>query len=107
MSMKDTNVEKVLRLIAKDSNSWVGIYRIFEVIENDIGALTKYDWVTKTNIKRFTHSANSVTVSGDEARHGKETNEPPKNPMSISEAKAFISQIIHSWLNEKIERKNG
>jgi hypothetical protein len=72
----DAAVSKVLRLLSDtDAVSWVGLYRIHEVIEADVGgqrSIQKIGWTSPEDLKRFKHSANSVQVGGDEARHGKE-----------------------------------
>ncbi len=101
----DASVAKAMRLLAApDHKSWVGMYRIYEVIEADVGSestLKKRGWGSAQDLKRFKHSANSVTVAGDSARHGKEVEQPPKNPMSIDEAAAYLNYALQSWLLSK------
>lgn len=101
----DAAVAKALRLHAEDdAKSWVGLYRIYEVVEADVGgqeALKKLSWGSTRDLRRFKHSANSVTVAGDCARHGKELEQPPKNPMTIHEAAAYVGYIVQSWLASK------
>lgn len=98
-------VAKVIRLIAApDSRTWVGLYRIYEVLESDVGgqaALVQKSWGSATDQDRFKHSANSVTVAGDNARHGKEHNAPPKNPMTIEEASVYVDGLLRGWLVSK------
>lgn len=91
-------------LAAPDHKSWVGMYRIHEVIEADVGserALIKRDWGSEKDLKRFKHSANSVAVAGDSARHGREVEQPPKHPMSVDEAAAYLNYVLQSWLSSK------
>ncbi|OQX10169.1 MAG: hypothetical protein BWK80_46020, partial [Desulfobacteraceae bacterium IS3] len=100
----DDNVATVLRLIGSKGSDWVNLYRIFEVIQKDVGRTDKIvsnGWATETSLKRFKHTANSPTSIGDEARHGKEPTSPPAKPMGIHEAKSFIENIIHNWFNSK------
>lgn len=105
LAVIDTSVAKAMRLLAEpDHKSWVGMYRIHEVIEADIGsehALKKRGWGSSQDLKRFKHSANSVTVAGDSARHGKEVEQPPRHPMSIDEAAAYLNYVLQSWLSSK------
>jgi hypothetical protein len=80
------------------------MYRIHEVIEHDLGgenAMKKKGWGSANDLKRFKHSANSVNVGGDEARHGKEIQDPPKNPMSVEEADAYLQYVVQAWLTSK------
>lgn len=105
VSARDTAVSKVLRLLSDpDAASWVGLYRIHEVIEADVGgqhSMQKMGWVSSEDLKRFKHSANSVQVGGDAARHGKEQHLPPKNPLTLSEAASYLTYVLHTWLASK------
>ena len=101
----DENVAKVLRLLGNVGYDWVNLYRIYEVMEEDVGGISKITqegWATETAIRRFKHTGNSVGAIGDEARHGIETTQPPKNPMTFSEAKSLIETIVHNWLRSKV-----
>lgn len=101
----DTAIAKVLRLLsASDAMTWVGFYRIHEVIEDDVGGQHKLDkqgWGSADDLRRFKHSANSVQVGGDKSRHGKEPQVPPKNPMTLAEAEAYAKYIVQAWLASK------
>lgn len=105
LAMNDAAVTKAMRLFAApDVKTWVGLYRLHEVIEADVGgehALGKRDWGSRHDLKRFKHSANSVKVAGDTARHGKEQEQPPSNPMALDEAVAYVNYVLHAWLASK------
>lgn len=95
-------VAKVLRLLdAPDSVTWSGLYRIYEVVENDAGGLGNKPWCSAAEVARFKRSANSVSASGDQARHGSEQATPPANPMTLPEAEAFWRYVIQAWLADK------
>jgi len=101
----DSAVAKAMRLLAApDVGTWVGFYRIYEVIEDDVGGesgLRQYGWAPESERRRFKHSANSVAAAGDDARHGKELTQAPVSPMSIEEAKAYVNYLLHAWLASK------
>jgi len=105
LALRDGAVAKAMRLLAAaDVHSWVGLYRLYEVVEGDIGgesALKDQGWGSATDLKRFKHSANSVSVGGDIARHGKELTVPPPNPMSLEEASAYVTYLVSAWLSAK------
>jgi hypothetical protein len=105
LAAEDAAIAKVLRLLsAQDAMTWVGLYRIHEVIEDDVGGQHKFEkegWGSADDLRRFKHSANSVEVGGDKARHGKEPQVPPKNPMTLAEAEAYVRYIIQAWLAGK------
>ena len=105
LALVNDSVARVMGLLAKaDAFTWVGLYRIHEVIEADLGgekALIKRGFGSALQLKRFKHSSNSVAVAGDSARHGKELTTPPKNPMSLDEAKAYVMYALQAWFNAK------
>lgn len=101
----DAAVAKAMRLVATpDFKTWVGLYRLHEVIEADVGGehtLKRCGWGSARDLKRFKHSANSVKVAGDAARHGRELEHVPTNPMSIEEAAAYVRYVLQAWLGSK------
>jgi hypothetical protein len=105
LSGADTAVAKALRLLgAPDVMTWVGLYRLHEVIEAEVGGqhtLEKMGWGSAQDLRRFKHSANSVQVGGDHARHGKEPQTPPTKPMTLAEAEAYVRYIVQAWLAGK------
>ncbi|WP_273082296.1 hypothetical protein [Stenotrophomonas nitritireducens] len=103
-ALSDSAVAKAIRLFGAGAEPWVDLYRILEVIMQDVGgieSIASRGWVTKSKIELFKRTANSVTATGDESRHGAERTIPPKDPMMLSEAKSIISILLHSWLQEK------
>jgi len=104
LGLLDTQVAKALRLFGASEYDWVSLYRLYEVIEQDVGGPEKIankKWATIASIKRFKHTANSPTSTGDTSRHGKETTSPPKHPMDLGEARALVELILHRWLRVK------
>jgi len=74
------------------------------MVESDIGGekkLVKMGWGSTHQLKRFKHSANSVAVAGDSARHGRELGDPPRDPMSIDEAIAYCKYLLQAWFDSK------
>ncbi len=92
---------RALRLRDKTSLSWTELYRLFEVIVDGAGgaeAIVEAQWASRTQLRRFKHSANSVVVAGDEARHGVEPTSPPSDAMTISEARSLVDILLARWL---------
>ncbi|HHX68456.1 MAG TPA: hypothetical protein GX708_10445 [Gallicola sp.] len=106
LGLKDKNVQKALRLYGMGNLDWVNLYRLYEVIEDDLNRYSSKNvvqrgWATQKSIKRFKHTANSPGAIGDDSRHGKEYTKPPKNPMSLNEAHTLVEFIFHNWLRYK------
>jgi hypothetical protein len=105
LALSDTTVSKALRLFGKTRNDhdWVSLYRIYEVVKKDVGTQLMYDkgWATEAAITNFTRTANHPDAAGDDARHGATNDQPPPNPMALSEARALIELLLHRWLDHK------
>ena len=64
---KSEAVAKVLRLIAGEVLDWVNLYRILEIIAEDVGgpdAIASAGWATKGSLRLFKHTANSPGALG-------------------------------------------
>jgi hypothetical protein len=55
-------------------------------------------WVSKNELERFRHTANSYKILGAEARHARDRFDPPKNPMTFAEADRFVRKLIREWV---------
>ena len=92
---------RALRLRDKSPLSWTDLYRLFEVIVDRVGGaevIATEGWASRTQLRRFKHSANSVSVAGDSARHGVEPTAPPADAMTISEARSLVDILLARWL---------
>jgi hypothetical protein len=106
---RDPLVAKALRLRDEHSLNWVELYRIYEVIESDVGSsqMIKLGWITKARLKQFTHTANSVAAAGDASRHGRERTAPPPTPLPLREGRALIDVLLLAWLTWKVSQRSG
>jgi hypothetical protein len=104
VALKSDAVTKVFRVFAGGTLDWVNLYRVLEIVVADVGgpdAIDANGWATKSSMKLFKHTANSPGALGPNARHGAETTQPPRQPMTISEARALVNCIVHAWLRSK------
>ncbi len=103
LALRDPVVEKALRLRSSPTRDWSDLYRLYEIVEHDVGSQTiiQNGWASRSEITRFARSADSVTAAGDAARHGVERQEPPPKPISLAEASRLIDRILERWLLTK------
>lgn len=96
-------VGRVLLILARqDALDWYDLYKIHEIIRRVIEPqkLDKLEWTTKARDRAFTVSADRYEVSGDAARHAVDSrSEPPKQTMTITEGRDYISNLVVSWLD--------
>ena len=103
LALQHEVVARALRLRNADDLEWVDLYRLYEVIESDT-PLTNMEakgWITGRQVRRFKRTANSQKIVGDKARHGKDPYDPPKDPMTFSEARSMVDNLIKVWLRDK------
>jgi hypothetical protein len=109
LAEEDEIVKNVFRQFRDFEHNWINLYKVYEIVQNDAGKKNKIDrieqWITKKKISQFTHTANSQSAIGDDARHGVDRNDPPKEPMSLYEADALIMTLLQKWLQWKCEQQ--
>jgi hypothetical protein len=84
--------------------TWINMYKVYEVISDDLGGehkLKNVNWVDKSDIDRFTGTAQSRQLIGDDARHAKAKYIGPNKPMNIQEAKILIKTLMNAWIDSK------
>lgn len=109
LAEEDEIVKNVFRQITDFEHNWINLYKVYEIVNKDAGKKNKIDrieqWITKDKIRQFKHTANSKSAIGDDARHGVDHNDPPKEPMSLYEADALIMTLLQKWLEWKCEQQ--
>jgi hypothetical protein len=99
---RNPEIARALRLRNAQKLMWTDLHRLYEVLRAEVGgdaAIVKSGWTSKSQIERFTRSADSVAVAGDDARHGVERMQPPAKPMTLSQARSFIDALLGKWLD--------
>ena len=104
LAEEDEIVKNVFRQITDFEHNWINLYKVYEIVNKDAGKKKIQQW-TKDKIGDFKRTANSQKAIGDDARHGVDDNDPPKEPMSLSEAKALIMTLLQKWLLWKCEQQ--
>ncbi|MBD0310580.1 MAG: hypothetical protein ICV80_21520, partial [Microcoleus sp. T1-bin1] len=105
LAEEDEIVKNVFRQITEFEPNWINLYKVYEIVKKDAGKKKIEQWIIKDKIRQFKHTANSQSAIGDDARHGVDHNDPPKEPMSLSEAKALIMTLLQKWLQWKCEQQ--
>ena len=110
LGTSNDGIAKVYRLIALKGDDWVNLYRIFELIRDDVGGeseIKALGWASGNKIDLFRGAANHPGVSGDDARHGVLASPPPSRSMDLPQARTFIKGLVHAWLEYKIIKINS
>ena len=102
LNIADEKMKKVLYFRAQPEN-WVNLYKVYEAIIDDVTTQEFEKWMGKKHISLFTHTANSLSATKGEGRHGKESNQPPQEPMKLFEAKNFIHKSMEIWKKHRLD----
>lgn len=102
---KHPEVGEVLDLLGHpDGPTLSNLYKIFEVIRDDVGGekgLVSSGLSDKPTMSAFTATANRADISGDDARHVRGPKDPPKRSMTQEEAREFVRGLCDRWMKTK------
>jgi hypothetical protein len=84
---------------ADPAPDWSDLYKVHEILLDNVPDFYKRGWVTKDQISTFTASANRKEVSGDLARHARLKGDAPKRTMTLVEARQLIFGLVTRWLD--------
>ena len=103
LALREETVARALRMLSRDT-SWSDLYKVYEIVRHDVGGrkgITEKRWASRNQIDRFTGTADSWDVLGENARHGVQRRDPPPNPMGLEEARSLVRTIVVLWLGSK------
>lgn len=84
--------------------SWINLYKIYEIIRDDIGDKEIIKILSKNELSRFTGTAQSREQIGDDARHAAKKFIRHPQPMTIKEANELIKKLILEWSEASIQK---
>jgi hypothetical protein len=95
------DVAEVLDILGKadPAPGWSDLYKVHEILLDNVPDFYQRGWVTRDEISTFTGSANRKEVSGDLARHARLKGDPPKRTVTLVEARQLIGRLVTAWLD--------
>jgi hypothetical protein len=96
-----TNVADALHYFRK--NDWNNLYKVYEIIRDDVKDIPKQNFVgiTKKKLDKFTQTAQASNILGDQARHASRKFFLFTGSMGFQEANIFIKTLLGAWLSTK------
>jgi hypothetical protein len=97
----NADVAEALQIMGQpEPLNWVELYRVLEIIEHSGRLRTAIDAADISNkqVTRFNRTACHPEAAGPDARHARSKQEPPRPPMSITDARQLISDMVRGWL---------
>jgi hypothetical protein len=102
---KYSDAAEVSKLLARGTDDWVNLYRIYEIVKRDLSGdnqIVRQGCATSNDLTKFRRTANSPDSIGHDARHGVQSGDPPPVPMESSEAKNLVKKVAQKWLESKV-----
>lgn len=104
------DVAEALDLLGRDDDplSWAQLWKVYEVVREHVGGpsrgtakqvLIGKGWVSQAEIEAFEASANTKSISGDDARHARGHAPQGSGSMTVEEGRAMISALMQGWAN--------
>lgn len=88
-----------LSIVGRPSLTWSELYLLFELVLADVGGqMFELGWLSRNDADQFTHTANSYSTLRSDGRHGKDTGEPPAQPMQHGIAVTLVCGLVLAWL---------
>lgn len=96
-----------LTILGRQMPNWSELYLVFELVEANVGT-RMYDegWITRSEAKLFSRTANSYSALGREGRHGKDRGDPPEDPMQQSVAVRLMRSLVAKWADGSSSTSN-
>ncbi|MCX5645342.1 MAG: hypothetical protein NTZ17_11800 [Phycisphaerae bacterium] len=95
-AVREERVANAIRFFS--TPTWTNLYKIFEIVRDDVGDVVAQGWAAKRELARFTQTAQTPESIGDAARHASKKFKPHAEPMSHTEATSFIKDLLRRWL---------
>jgi len=109
-ALDNENIAKALQWVSRRPTTWGNLYKAFELVRaygRNEREMIAGGWASKADISLFRQTANSVGAIGDDARHGVDQEDPPKQPMDISTAAALVRRLVKAWIEETAALSKG
>jgi hypothetical protein len=103
LAQRNDDVNLALRLLHGEAGRWAQLHKIYEVVVfraagGQPSKVAKLGWGTEDDCTNFNDTACSFQVLGMAARHTREEKKPPKKPMTLEQAEAFIRNLVCRWI---------
>jgi len=109
MSLTDKNIRDVMTLLSINPIDWSTLYKIFEIVVNDLGRLNQIPEsfnITRSKLRLFKRTANHQDAVGiKNSRHAAIKTEPPSKNMEKVEAENLIKALASNWIIFKNKQK--
>lgn len=96
LARADPAVAELIALLGKSDMDWADLYKAFEIVRS----ASKGDTAPKYPLEQLGYSKPEVsnfTRSANLHRHARPTGDPPKRELELTEAQAFIRDLVERW----------
>ena len=98
----DNRVYRVFEIVSHNFNSFIDLYKIIEIVQEDDYTPLMREGEYYSEIKRLKETAESYEAIGRDSRHAHSRFKKPANPMTLNQGKELVKTILYQWMNSKI-----
>jgi len=105
MWKRDKDIQDALFYIGADGNVWANLYKVCEIVRERTGGearVLENRWCSRSAWERFHRTANHQEAIGLFSRHARSSAEPPRDPMTETEARSFSAGLVNEWVQSLI-----
>jgi hypothetical protein len=107
-ALTDPQKADALKIVGRNSPTWSELYVAFELVKASVGSkMHELQWISKPIADRFTHTANSYSSIGIQARHGKNQSKAPDDPLDRTTATKAIRKLVSCWVGSSSEIRDN
>jgi hypothetical protein len=94
----DADAQEALAIWGSRPRDWVNLYRVYEIVRSRADIVAS-GWATRSELSRFTRTANDPALGGPDARHGRFATGPQPKAVSLADGVTLIERVLAAWLN--------
>jgi hypothetical protein len=95
------SVKNALHFFNENETTWINLYKVYDIIEEDLGGEKALLRFFQDGIKDFKYIANNYLAIGDHARHANQKHPAPKRILTLNEAYSIIKNLFEKWVLTK------
>lgn len=104
LALVNPDVSEVLLLLRQPKLEWGTLYKVFEVIRQDLGGEAQViaaGWATGNELSSFRAAANRPDVGGTMARHARVAGPAPcGSPFTLNAGQNFVLRLAKRWMQK-------
>lgn len=101
LARRDSTVANILGFLGVNGPTWITLYGLGDFLKHARADVAELAGVSASKIALFERTANNFAAIGPFARHGDLGWQPPRNPMSLEQARTIILLAVRNFVDKR------